>query len=168
MLPVVVRAEWILMPAELGEVWGGLLRTHKAVTAAVSTELEAAHGVDATGYDVLRQLALADRSRLRMGELAQRVMLTRSGVSGAVDRLEAAGLVQREPTGEDRRGLYARITPRGVRLLRRVTPTVETALRHHFLDRLDEADVAALRAIWQKLGTAQPSFAVGDAGSAAS
>ena len=159
MLRVVSRADWLLLPAEVGDVWGGLLRTHKAVMSAMGEELESAHGLDLTGYDVLRQLALAERSRLRMGELAQRVMLTRSGLSGAVDRLESAGLVVREPTDDDGRGLYARITPQGIRLLRRVTPTVENTVRRHFLDRLTAEDLAALRAIWEKLGTARPLFA---------
>jgi DNA-binding MarR family transcriptional regulator len=160
MLRMVSRADWLLLPAEVGDVWGGLLRTHKVVTSAMGEELERVHGLDLTGYDVLRQLALADRSRLRMGELAQRVMLTRSGLSGAVDRLEAASLVVREPTGDDGRGVYARITPQGMRLLRRTTSTIEKAVRRHFIDHLTVDDLAALRAIWEKLGTASPPFAL--------
>jgi DNA-binding MarR family transcriptional regulator len=159
MLRIVSRADWLLLPADMGAAWGGLLRTHKTITTAMSEQLESAHGLDLRSYDVLRQLALADRSRLRMGELAERVMLTRSGLSGVVDRLETAGLVLREPTGDDGRGLYARITPQGVRLLRRVRATIENTVRHHFVDRLTAEDLAALRAIWEKLGTARPPFA---------
>jgi DNA-binding MarR family transcriptional regulator len=96
----------------MGAAWGGLLRTHKTVTSAMSDELESAHGLDLRSYDVLRQLALADRSRLRMGELAERVMLTRSGLSGVVDRLETAGLVLREPTSDDGRMPGKRSTKR--------------------------------------------------------
>src|SRR3712207_940878 len=88
-----------LSPAS-GAAWGTFLRAHARLTATMSDELEAAHGIPLTTYDVLRQLALAG-GRMRMAELAERVMLSRPGLTGVVSRLEAAGLVAREAADED-------------------------------------------------------------------
>src|SRR3712207_4380212 len=116
---------WLMsLGPELGPAWGGLLRTHQELVSAMSEELEHEHGIALTSYDVLRQLALAD-GRLRMRDLAERVMLTRPGLTGVVNRLEAAGLVAREATAEDGRGLNARITPAGTRKPRAAHATHE-------------------------------------------
>ncbi|WP_197283548.1 MarR family winged helix-turn-helix transcriptional regulator [Mycobacterium sp. Marseille-P9652] len=142
------------LPPPDGAAWGGLLRTHKAMMTVMGRELEDRHGLALTSYDVLRHLALADGKRLRMHELAERVMITRSGLSGVVDRLEADGLVQREPVSIDGRGWFAGITPQGWKVLRRANETVTAIIRRDFLDPLSEEDLDALRRIWRKLGTA--------------
>jgi len=160
------RAEWLTsLGPELGLAWGGLLRTHQQLVAVMNQELEHEHGLGLTSYDVLRQLALADGGRLRMRELAERVMLTRPGLTGVVDRLEDAGLVRRERAGDDGRGLYARITRAGTRRLRRAHETHDASIRRHFGDHLAPEDLAALRRVWAKLAAGRDAAAADPAGS---
>lgn len=114
-------------------------------------ELEAAHGIALTTYDVLRQLALADDGRLRMSELADRVMLSRSGLTGVVSRLQTAGLVSREPCAEDGRGYYAVITPTGRRRLLEAHATHVASIRRHFADKLDEQELNSVHDLLGRL-----------------
>ena len=101
-----------LSPLELA-AWRGLLRVHSALVAELDRELEVAHGLPLTHYEVLLYLDVAPDRQLRMTELASSVLLSQSGVTRLVDRLERAGLVVREPCPDDRRGLLASITPAG-------------------------------------------------------
>lgn len=149
--------ELISLSAKDSAAWGGLLRTHKNIMTVMGQQLEDKYGLALNSYDVLRHLALADGKRLRMRELAERVMITRSGLSGVVDRLEAEGLVERQRVSIDGRGWFAEITPEGWKVLRRANVIVTAIIKREFLDRLSEEDLAALRSIWRKLGTAQPS-----------
>lgn len=150
--------EWLMsLGPDLGGAWGGLLRTHQELVARMSEELEHEHGLALTSYDVLRQLALAPDGRLRMRDLAERVMLTRPGLTGVVNRLQADGLVARERAGEDGRGLYARITPPGMRRLREAHSTHDASIRRRFGDHLSTGDLRALRRIWAKLATGNQS-----------
>ena len=81
-----------LCPAEL-DAWRGLLRVHASVLKALDAEMEAAHGLPLTSYEVLIQLADAPEHRMRMCDLADSVLLSRSGMSRLVDRLERDGLL---------------------------------------------------------------------------
>jgi len=117
----------------------------------MTAELEAEHDVPLTTYDVLRQLALADDGRVRMADLAERVMLSRPGLTGVVGRLEAAGLVTRERAAEDGRGTFAVITDAGLDCLRSIHPTHVASIREHFADRLDERELETLHALLAKL-----------------
>ena len=83
-----------LCPAELA-AWRGLLRVHASVLKALDAEMEAAHGLPLTSYEVLIQLADAPEQRMRMCDLADSVLLSRSGMSRLVDRLERDGLLPR-------------------------------------------------------------------------
>ena len=107
-----------LSPLEFA-AWVGFLRVHAALVRELDSELEAAHGLPLTQYEVLLYLDAAPDRRLRMTELARSVLLSQSGVTRLVDRLEARGLVVREPCPEDRRGLLARITDDGSQAARR-------------------------------------------------
>ncbi|WP_428342519.1 MarR family winged helix-turn-helix transcriptional regulator [Mycobacterium sp.] len=151
-----VADELITLSAGDGEAWGGLLRIHKLIMTVMSQELEHQHGLPLTSYDVLRHIALADGQRLRMSELAERVMITRSGLTGVVGRLEAAGLLQRESAANiDGRGAFAAITAEGWKILRRANKTITASIHSQFLDQLTEQDLADLRRVWRKLGTIQ-------------
>lgn len=97
-----------------------------------------------TDYDVLVQLAGADERRLRMSELADRLLLSRSGVTRLVDRLVAAGLVERVTCDDDRRGQWASLTNAGLRRLRAAAPTHLRGVAKHFLDRLSADELASL------------------------
>lgn len=124
--------------------WTGLLRTHQRLTRELDAELEREHGLSLADYDVLVTLAGAPQRRLRMAELADAVLLTRSGLTRMVDRLERRGLVERRRCPDDARGLEATLTPAGAARLAAARPTHLDGVRRRFLDRLAAADVERL------------------------
>jgi DNA-binding MarR family transcriptional regulator len=97
-----------------------------------------------TDYDVLVQLANAGERRLRMSELADRLLLSRSGVTRLVDRLQAGGLVERMSCDSDRRGQWASLTDAGYDRLRRASPVHLRGVASHFLDRLSGEELSEL------------------------
>ena len=98
--------------------WRAFLYAHAAVMRELEAQLVAERGMTLAEYDALVQLASAPGARLRMSDLAARVLLSRSGVTRLVDRLERQGLVRRESCGSDARGAFAALTPAGVHRLR--------------------------------------------------
>jgi len=135
---------------ELG-AWRGFLHAHREVVAHLDEELQRAHDLPLSSYEVLLYLADAPDGRLRMGELAERLLLSRSGLTRLVDRLERRGLVTRERCKEDARGLFAHITRAGRELFEATRPDHLDGVRRHFLSRLDSAELDELTAIWQRL-----------------
>jgi len=124
--------------------WSTFLRAHARVVRELERELQADQDLALTDYDVLVQLAAADERRLRMSELADRLLLSRSGVTRLVDRLVADGLVERVNCESDRRGQWAALTDAGYDRLRRAAPTHLRGVATHFLDRLSADDLASL------------------------
>jgi DNA-binding MarR family transcriptional regulator len=121
-------------------------------------ELEAAHGMALTSYDVLRQLALATDSRLRMADLADRVVLSRPGLTGIVHRLHAEGLVARQPAPDDRRGSFAVLTDAGRRRLLSAHATHVTSITEHFAAHYTDQELDALALLLERpLSTEGPS-----------
>jgi DNA-binding MarR family transcriptional regulator len=125
--------------------WGAFLRAHARVTRELERELQGEQELSLADYDVLYQLAVASNGQLRMSELADRLLLSRSGVTRLVDRLEADGLVERSSCATDRRGLWARLTDVGNRRLRDATPTHLRGVCEHFLDRIPADELDQLR-----------------------
>ncbi|HVH23324.1 MAG TPA: MarR family transcriptional regulator [Pseudonocardia sp.] len=148
MAPTVRRPE--LSPAELA-AWRGFLRAHAFLSRVLEAELLADQQLSLASYDVLVQLAEAPERRLRMTELAAAVLLSRSGVTRLVDRLEKAGLVARCPVAGDGRGVAAELTPEGLNRLRNAAPTHLTGVIRHFVDRLTADDLAAMERISHRL-----------------
>ena len=105
-----------LAPEELA-AWRGLLRVHSALVKALDAELLAGHELPLTSYEVLINLQAAPGRRRRMAELADGVLLSRSGMTRLVDRLERDGLLERDPCTDDGRGTYAVLTDKGAALL---------------------------------------------------
>lgn len=124
--------------------WRNFLTAHARVTRRLDDELQAAHGMSLAEYDALLQIAHAPDRRIRMNVLAERVVLSRSGVTRLIDRLEAAGSVARAACKSDARGQEAVLTQLGLDRLRQAGPTHLEGVRRYFLDRLDDADLAAL------------------------
>jgi DNA-binding MarR family transcriptional regulator len=125
--------------------WRLLLEAHAAVVDRLGRELEAECGLPLTWYDVLVQLASAPEGRLRMRDLARAVLLSRSGLTRLVDRMEASGMVCREAHPSDGRGAFAVLTPAGRAALRRAAPVHLRGIDAHFARHLSDADAAALR-----------------------
>lgn len=124
--------------------WIAFLRAYSAVTRRLEAELHAERDLGLAEYDALVQLALADGRRLRMSELAERVVLSRSGVSRLVDRLEATGLVARAACADDARVSWATLTDAGLTRLRDASPVHLRGVETHFLAQIPDEDREAL------------------------
>lgn len=131
--------------------WRGFLRVHAALVRELDRELEATHGLPLSHYEVLLHLEAAPGNRLRMSELATSVLLSQSGITRLVDRLERDGLVVREACPSDRRGLLARLTDEGLRRLREARPTHLAGIRARFLDRITDEDLRDLADLWERV-----------------
>jgi DNA-binding MarR family transcriptional regulator len=134
--------------------WGGFLRAHSALTRALDAELVDAHGLPLTSYEVLLHLVRAPGGRLRMSELAESVLLSRSGLTRLADRLEKQGLIVREECPTDQRGLFAVITGDGRRLLDDARGTHLAGVRRRFLAKLTPEEQLALSGLWHRVAGA--------------
>jgi len=133
------------MPDDLADTWGALLKVHAALVPRLDRELQEAHGLPLTWYDVLLELNAAPERRLTMGQLGAVVAVSRTRVSRVVDELVRAGLVAREPNPDDGRSAYATLTPTGRAALRKAAPAYLAAVQRDFADHLTahEAEVLA-------------------------
>ena len=129
--------------------WHGCLEFTNRALRALDEALTAAHGISVKEFDVLITLFNAPGGRLRMTELGERVVLTPSGVSHLVTRLERAGLVVRTVDEQDRRSFFAALTTSGHRRLRQARPTHNDVVRDLLTTRLSRAELTALGALWQ-------------------
>jgi DNA-binding MarR family transcriptional regulator len=125
--------------------WRALLASHAALVGRLGEELQDEKGLPLPWYEVLLWLNQAPDGRMRMGELAESLLLTPSGVTRLVDRMEADGLVQRQQCPSDRRGWNAVITPAGRSRLRSAAPVHLRGVDRHFGRHLtdEEADLIA-------------------------
>lgn len=131
--------------------WRGMLRAHAALTKALDADLEAAHGLPLSSYEVLLHLAAADGERMRMSDLAETVVLSRSGLTRLVDRMERDGLLGRASCPSDARGSFATLTDAGHAKLAVASRTHLSGVRERFLDRLTEAEQDALGDCWERV-----------------
>ncbi len=131
--------------------FGTLLEAHSRLVATLGAELERMVGLGLSSYEVLLRLGRSEWGRLRLSELANQVALSSSGLTRLVDRLEAAGLLERVACETDRRGLFAAITETGRETLERATAVHVDGLERHFIARLEPQEVDELRRILTKL-----------------
>ena len=139
--------------------WRAFLNAHATVTKRIGRDLAAAGLPDLTWYDVLWALYRADGRRLRIRELADAVVLSSTGMTRFVDRLEGAGLVRREAVPGDRRGAYAVVTEEGVALLRRMWPVYSRGIKEYFADALADGGAPLREALERVSGAAAASSA---------
>ena len=136
--------------------WRAFLNAHAAVIDIIERELVEAGYLPLSEYDVLFALVEAPDHRLRMHELAREVVLSRSGLTRLVDRLEAKGLVTRERCGTDRRGAYAVLADEGLASLRQTWPMYARGIINHFARYLTDEEVTILtRALGRVLDAAR-------------
>ena len=131
--------------------WRGMLRAHAMLTKALDTDLEAAHGLPLSSYEVLLLLHDADGRRMRMSDLAAMVILSRSGLTRLVDRLEREGLIERQSCPSDARGSFATLTSAGERKLQGARATHLAGVRSLFLDHFTPEEQEMLGAAWERL-----------------
>ena len=152
-----VRCNLVAMAGEDHErwmaAWLALVRTHARVWDEVEAQMRRDSGLSMPRYDVLAHLDAAG-GRLGLSELAASVVLSPSGLSKLLDRMDASGLIRREPHPRDARSALAVITPAGRRLVRRARAAHHELLQRRFGDRLDDRDVADLTRIMGRIGSA--------------
>jgi DNA-binding MarR family transcriptional regulator len=139
-----------LSARELG-AWRGLLRVHAQLSKGLEAQMEAAHGLPLSSYEVLMYLADADGRRMRMCDLADSVILSRSGLTRLVDRLEREGLLTREPAPDDARGSFAKLTDTGVARLQEARVTHLAGVRELFLGHLSDEEQDLLASLWERI-----------------
>jgi DNA-binding MarR family transcriptional regulator len=127
--------------------WRAYLDGTRMLFAELDRQLEADAGISLTDYELLVRLSEAPGRRLRMRELADATLSTRSGVTRAVTRAEKAGWVKRVECEDDRRGMNAELTPAGLDKLAASAPAHVEAVRTHLIDLLDDAELTQLRRI---------------------
>jgi len=130
--------------------WRGLLRLREVVMRDIDRRLRRAGHVSLDDYGILITLVTAPRMRLRMSDLGARRMLTPSGITRVVNRLEEQGLVRRDPDPSDGRASLAVLTRDGLAALRRAQVVHHAAVRELYLDRLDRADLNRLADLFEK------------------
>jgi len=138
------------------DAWKGMLKTHRDLVARLDAELERDHGLPLSSYEVLMILADSPDGRMRMGELASALLLSRSGLTRLVDRLERQALAGRERCPDDARGLFAVITETGRDKLKDARPAHLAGVRRHFVAHLSDEDLTALARAWERLRASDP------------
>src|SRR5215469_6342614 len=124
--------------------WRSLLVAYCRLVPAVEADLRAAGQIPLSWYDVLLELNAAPDHRLRMSELGERALISRTRASRVVDELAAVGLVAREADVHDRRSAFATLTPRGSQALRRAWPAYREAIGRRFGANLTAAQCREL------------------------
>ena len=127
-----------------GSVWALFLTAYAVLVEEIEVRLAAEQLPSLGWYDVLWTLERADDERLRMNELATRVVLSRSNLTRLVDRLEQAGLVERQRSADDRRGAFAVLTATGKAMRKRMWPIYQSAIRELFEEGITESEAAAM------------------------
>jgi DNA-binding MarR family transcriptional regulator len=135
--------------------WRAFIEAHTAVMDVLERELMERRGISLTWYDALLQLSEAHGERLRMSELADSIVISRSGFSRAARRMEEAGLIAREPSPEDGRGAYVVLTPHGRRTFRRAAAVHLRGVAEHFLRHLDEREAATMETALRRVRPAR-------------
>ena len=131
--------------------WRALLRAHALLVKRLDAELEAAHGLPLTSYEVLLHLSRSEGCKMRMCDVAESVLLSRSGLTRLVDRLERDGLVERVSCPDDARGAFARLTDAGRGKLAAASSTHLDGIRQHFLAHFDASELAVLADAWERV-----------------
>ena len=131
--------------------WQTFITAHAVVIDLIEQELAEAGQLPLSSYDVLLALVNAPNRRLRMHELAQAVVLSRSGLTRLVDRLEREGLLTRDRSGSDRRATYAVLTLKGFRAFRHAWPIYAQGIIKHFVQHLTEEEMSLLTRMLERV-----------------
>jgi DNA-binding MarR family transcriptional regulator len=138
--------------------WRGLLRAHGCLAKRLDAELDQAHGLPMTSYEVLHHLEEASRGRMRMCDLAEQAQLSRSGLTRLVDRLEREELLERCSCEHDARGSYACLTDTGRERLEEARVTHLAVIREHFFSRFSEGELRSLADMWERIAPCSNGF----------
>src|ERR1700716_1650888 len=147
------------MPERLSEpglaAWRAFLGSYAIVRDHLERELEESRGLPLSWYEVLVRLSEAPGGSVRMQQLARGVFLSKSGLTQVATRMEAAGLIRREPCPSDRRGINAVITPEGRRVAKRAAVIHLGGIQSHFAGHLSDVELEAMAAAMGKVFKAE-------------
>lgn len=144
------------------EVWQLFLQVQGRLLERLKNEMEAEQGLPLTWFDVLLQLSFAPQGELRMSELLQNLMLTRSGLTRRIDRMEADGLVERHSCDEDARGVVVTLTTGGRARLGAAAPGHLERIAQYFAQQFTEKEARGAGAAFRKILTALDSVSTVD------
>ncbi len=134
--------------------WVAFLMSHKALETILTRELEAACELPLTWFDALGQLRGAPDQRLTMTQLANAILLSKSGLTRVIDRMEEAGLVQRVACPGDRRSLHIALTGAGAEKHRQALPIHLDTVKCHFASYIQDSEAAAVESALKRIATA--------------
>ena len=148
-VPDLTAPRWL--DADEQRAWRAWLFSAQLLMDRLDRELTHATGISHAYYEILVQLSETPGRSLRMSELAERSLSSRSRLSHAVSRLEERGWVRRQVCPEDGRGQLAVLTDEGMAALERAAPVHVESVRTHLFDQLGPDQVAALRDVGETL-----------------
>ena len=131
--------------------WRGLLEAHAVLYGALDSQLQAEHGLSLSQYEVLKVVRDAPSGQMRMADVADRVLLSRSGLTRLVDRLVCTGLLERRTCPSDARGALAHLTPLGRERLDAARRTHLEGVRRLFLSQLAPEEQERLGDLWERV-----------------
>lgn len=140
---------WLTPEEQLS--WRSWLSASILLTDRLSRDMHAEHGLTMADYEILVRLSEVDDRRMRMSELAEVTLSSRSRLSHQVDRMERAGLIERQSCEQDRRGAFAVLTDHGWDTLVAAAPDHVESVRRHLVDQLTPAEFAALGAACRRV-----------------
>lgn len=150
------RPEHEFLEDDEWESWGAVMMLHRSVLQELDAQLRRGHGLAVTEFDVLITLFNAPERRLRMSQLAERVLLSPAGATHLVTRLERDRLVRREVDPTDGRKWFAVLTDEGDSALRAARPTHNDVLRRTLLAATSPTDRRMLRRLWRRFAARTP------------
>ena len=133
------------------DAWGGFLGVYARINRLVEADLQEHSRITHVEFEVLLRLSWEESHHLRIQDLAARSILTRSGVSRVVERLEKAGLVRREGASEDRRGACAVLTEAGAERFRTAARAHIAFVRRNFLGLFNDEELKQMSAFWRRV-----------------
>jgi len=139
-----------LTPTEMA-AWRRYIVASRRLLEALDTDLDQ-HDLSMADYEILAQLSDAPDRRMRMAELAEIAMLSRSRLSHRMKVMENAGWVRREACPDDKRGFFAVMTPKGWKAIVAAAPDHVASVRSRFVDKLSKADQVVLAQIFERVG----------------
>lgn len=131
--------------------WRAWLAASTLLNDQLSRDLQESHGITIADYEILVRLSETPDRRLRMSELASQTLSSRSRLSHQVDRMERAGLVERQVCADDRRGAFAVMTEHGWTTLVAAAPDHVESVRVHLVDQLSDEEFDALGAACERV-----------------
>jgi DNA-binding MarR family transcriptional regulator len=144
------REQEALSPAEQ-RAWRAMMRAHACLSKRLDAELESAHGLPVSSYEVLHNLQATSGGRMRMCDLADQARLSRSGLTRLVDRLEREGMIERCSCDHDARGSYACLTDSGRERLAEAKATHLAVVREQFFSHFSEGELDLMAGMWERI-----------------